>query len=713
MASAETDTEDARPGLLQAACGVFFSLCLTILGMLLHPSEAQGYQGSVEINHGIDQTRTGGKVEERWNTRESYHLNLSQEISPLLSYNLLLTGTRTQDSEGNQTSDFTPQLSSSGDNPYYRSNWSYIQNEQQDPQGTRLLSTISSSNFAPKLPPLFPSLTLSRSASQDRDDLSPHQVDTTRQSWQLKTDYSPSWIRGLMFSYDYNWSQSQDLITDDQRAGQRHNSKISFGKTLWDRLSFSSSWGREMNLSSSSRPFLPTISLFVAQGLSALNTIPTLGTLDGNPSLTDGDLFSPAGPDLKTLDNNLGVDLGREQDVERLFIYTLQDFSDLPRQPRVIWEIYRSDDGIQWARLPSRPFSTFNLSARRYELSFPAIRARYIKVVNRTSADFPGEVGVTEVEAVSLIPGGKETNQGQSDRTNASLSTGLNLPLTRTLSFNLSSSYNRQESNPSNRFNANRTFSGGLGFTPNPYFMLRLGASHTENQNRSLQQEDLRANNTSYFASLSSKPLETLWSNLILNLSQAEKDGRRTSENLSTAFNVRGDLYRGIEARMNYAWTHSKSLDTSSQNTNQSLLWELSLLPNDWIAWEGSYSLSWSQQAGREGGGASVSKSFTMELVMNPSPVLQFSGRLEGSGSGSGKNSYFYRGEVSWIPTEQLSLSATYASNQTGDRQDDFSASLIWKVNPSIDFNAGYSYNQRSASGDFSQSLIFRFISRF
>ncbi|MBI2876984.1 MAG: hypothetical protein HYY20_08895 [Candidatus Tectomicrobia bacterium] len=691
---------------------ILFSLPLALLG-IRSSSWAQAPHGDVEVTHGIDRTRVGGKIEERWNTREGFTLNLSQELSSLLSYNLLLNGTRTQDSEGRQTSEFTPQLSSNGNNRYYRSNWSYLQNEQRDPQGTRLLSTISSANFVPKLPPLFPSLTLSRSASQDRDDLSPHQVDTTRQSWQLRTDYAPSWIRGLRLAYDYNWSQSQDLITDDQRSGQRHQGRISFGKTLWERLSFSSSWGREVNLSSSSRPFLPTVSLFVAQGLSALHPIPTLGTLDGNPRLTDGDLFSPAGPDLKTLDNNLGMDLGREQTVESLFIYTLQDFSDLPRQPRVIWEIYRSNDGIQWERVTSRPITTFNLAARRYELSFPVIRARYLKVVNRTSADFPGEVGVTEVEAVSLIPGGKETDQGRSDRTNASLGAGLNLPLTQTLALNLSTTYNRQESNPSDRLNENRAFSGGLSFTPNSYLMLRLGASHMENENRSFQQKASETNTTSYYASLDSKPLATLWSNLSLSLSQTEKDGQRTNENLSTALNVRGNLYRGIETGMNYAWTHSKSLDTDSQSTGQSLLWELSLLPNDWLAWEGSYSLSWNQQAGREGKKSSLSKSFTMELLMNLSPVLQFSGRLEGSGSGSGKNFYFYRAEVSWRLAERLSLSATYASNQTGDRQDDLNAILLWKVNRSIDFNTSYSYNQRSASGDFSQSLIFHFLARF
>lgn len=98
---------------------------------------------------------------------------------------------------------------------------------------------------------------------------------------------------------------------------------------------------------------------------------------------------------------------------------------------------------------------------------------------------------------------------------------------------------------------------------------------------------------------------------------------------------------------------------------------------------------------------------------MNPSPVFQLWGRLEGSGSRKGKGSYYYRAEASWTPTERLSLSATRASNLTGDRRDELSASLTWKVNRAIDFNVNYSHDRSSSTGDFSQSLMFRFLARF
>lgn len=686
------------------------------------PLLAQELRGSVETIYQIDRGSAGGLqggIDERWSSRQIYTLNYDRPLSPYLSYNLILRGSMDQRKDERGTNEITPQLFFNSDNPYYRSNGGFTWNQRRNLQGTALTSRMLTSTFSPKLSPLLPEINLFQTMSWDRDDLSTHEVDAANRSLRLSLDYPLPILKDVRVSYNYDWNKNQDFTSDNREVSQRHDGKVGFSKTLWNRLSFTGNWGLEESNSSSSFPGAFVSSLFARGGLSAVDSTPATGPLEGNPRLIDRDTLTPANIDLRSTDNNLGIDLGGAREVNRIFISMSRNFVEQPDRPQVVWEVYWSDEGLNWTPIAGRPSVIFNFPARRYEISFPPVRARFFKAVNRTVSDSLEGAEVTEIGVASTAaeeePSARETRHTTYDKMDGSL--GLSFRATEWLVLDTNTSYQRQKNTPGDQVKVDQLFSGGLSFTPSKYFMTRLGISRTQDEDDSPLRRSERQN-TSYSLSLSSEPLETLKSSFSLALSNIEESSELVTRSLSALFDLQGDPYQGIEVGMSYGWTRSKNFDRDTQTLTQSLLWELNLLPQDWIRWESSYALSWShmKSGARRGGSSSFTQNLQMDLLLTPSSSFQFKGRLDTTRSG-GNTTAYYRIESFWLPTEKLSLSASYLLNRvmskTNDRMDDLSLSLFWRMNRATDFNVNYGYNRKSAVGNPSQDLLFHFISRF
>lgn len=150
-------------------------------------------------------------------------------------------------------------------------------------------------------------------------------------------------------------------------------------------------------------------------GLHLKTTDPFFGALDTLQSLIDGNVTSAASAatDIGQGEtaHNFGVDLGSTRTINAIYVYT-----DRPSDASVTWTVFKSSDNLYWDQVTFSPGIEFNFVENRYEISFPTIDTRYIKVVNG-GVNSVSTVYVTEVEAL-LSSTGDRTNLSQTHQFN-------------------------------------------------------------------------------------------------------------------------------------------------------------------------------------------------------------------------------------------------------------------------------------------------------
>jgi hypothetical protein len=129
---------------------------------------------------------------------------------------------------------------------------------------------------------------------------------------------------------------------------------------------------------------------FPVVGLSSINDTPQLGALTPNPALINGDLVTSSGinigqsPSLSgdTQRRNMGLDFGIPTAVSTLYVWVDRSLPAAVANS-FLWEIYTSADNLNWFLAETVFPASFGQFANRFEISFPAVSARYIKVVTR------------------------------------------------------------------------------------------------------------------------------------------------------------------------------------------------------------------------------------------------------------------------------------------------------------------------------------------
>lgn len=127
----------------------------------------------------------------------------------------------------------------------------------------------------------------------------------------------------------------------------------------------------------------------VSAGLSSISDTPITSQLTPNPLLIDSNLAASAGIDIGVATppaniqaRNFGIDLLNRVQVNRFLVWV-----DRQLQVEVAnsysWEIYSSPDNLVWTREASVPVAPFEPFENRFQLDFPAVTARYVKVVVR------------------------------------------------------------------------------------------------------------------------------------------------------------------------------------------------------------------------------------------------------------------------------------------------------------------------------------------
>jgi len=249
--------------------------------------------------------------------------------------------------------------------------------------------------------------------------------DRVRDFFGLTMEYEPT--DNLMIRYRPSYTDTKNRLTSLETKDTIHNGRVDYsGRFLQDRISFSTSYNivHSIQETSVSGTGLVSIGVIPFAGLSSIDDTPEEGALAQNAALIDDNVTDSAGINIglppitgDKRERDIGLDFALAQEVNTLFVWVDKD---LPAQiaGSFSWQIYTSSDNLAWnfhSTVFPALFGTFD---NRFEIAFPSVTARYIKVVVKPlsqsvsgSAEFP-DIFVTELQSFVTKPAEEVRGKG-------------------------------------------------------------------------------------------------------------------------------------------------------------------------------------------------------------------------------------------------------------------------------------------------------------
>jgi hypothetical protein len=381
--------------------------------------------------------------------------------------------------------------------------------------------------------------------------------DTRERNLHLSLDYD---LRNHSFYYNFARRSNQNLVSLLEIVDIQHILRWSqSGLWMKDRLRISSGYNfnyrSQMTEQSAAGSALTVIS--VLEALYGHDVSPDRGELDSLSSLMDGNISDPVQPYIDIgeglVDHNIGVDLGFEQDVSALYIYT-----DRPSGSQLSWSIFISADNLTWNLLPALSTAGFNVSYNRYEISFPLEKVRYIKAVNSGFNDI-ATVLVTEIQAlVESYESGRYTKKR--------LSHLLDFSETYSFSDKLESSFDLTYRNePRGDFTDSRN---QLYYTLTGKHSPWERITHIVQYQRGYddyQEKGIREENTNISYAVLTRPLETVDISLSMLTRNNYLNSVETQQTDNIFLHMNGDVFPGLGLRGEVGFSRNNRIDTGNK----------------------------------------------------------------------------------------------------------------------------------------------------
>jgi hypothetical protein len=399
-------------------------------------------------------------------------------------------------------------------------------------------------------------------------------VDNTEDRLQLISEYS---YGGFDFKYYGTFTDTKARAIGLDTTDTTNNARGSYYNTLLDgRLQLNASYdytSSTTKATSTGQGGTVSLQRFPFQGLSINNDTPTLVTLLPNVSLIDGNIAASAGiniglpvlgGDLRA--RNIGLDFFNQTDVNSLQVWVDRD---LPANiaNSFSWDIYTSTDNLNWTLQRTVVPALFGPFLTRFEIDFPTVTTRYIKVVVRPlqptvvgSAQFP-DIFVTELQAFQkqAVSGTSNSVKLTSDSQVANGVLKYRILDSPLLYFD--SSYYSNKTEPSGQ----ETWTLSNGFSINNRF------NDTYSMTARLAFENgVESNETRtawvYDATLLANFLKTLTSSLVMAGRNEDVGGSRRTNN-SVYLNNTAQLYKGLDMNLNAGYNMTTDESGGDQNT--------------------------------------------------------------------------------------------------------------------------------------------------
>lgn len=420
-----------------------------------------------------------------------------------------------------------------------------------------------------------------------------------------------------------------------------------------------------------------SLQAFPFQGLSVNSDTPTLIALAPNAALINGNLVAsaginiglpPLGGDLRL--RNIGLDFFNDSEVNSLQVWVDRE---LPANiaNSFSWDVYTSTDNLNWAFYRTVGPAPFGAFQNRFEIDFPNVKTRYIKVVVRPlqaavigSNQFP-DIFVTELQAFLKQPvsGTSNTLKFTSDSYvgNAGLKYQLlDIPL---LYFDSSYFYLKKDPTGQETWTLSNALSINHRLNPTYTVTGRLAFENgvETNENRTAWVYD---------ATLLANFLKTLTSSLVLSGRNEDVGGNKRTNN-SLFLNNTAQLYKGLDVNLNGGYT----VTTEDNGTDQNIFLltaGANVVPHPTLTFTLYVSDAWTDQKPTGAPKTSIeTRTADLTVSYNPFRTLYLLAALQvtdDSGQGGRKTLQNYG--LNWSPFPDGKLQFRFSYNETRRPED-------------------------------------------
>ncbi len=449
---------------------------------------------------------------------------------------------------------FTPYARLTLQTPMFGGQISYDKRQEQfetGPATAKLVQDTWRANFS-WLPVELPRTFLEFSRKNTYDQAG-EGLDITQDRVQLASQYLA--VETLDLYYRGSLQKDRDQLNDSNVETNAQNFRVSYGDSWLDRrLTFSTDYTINYRKTEATRtgegeliePVVPAV------GLSSIDDTPARDPLSPNPALIDADRATPAGINLglpgpggDARPRNFGLDLGFATELNTILVWIDRELT-----PSIAaafsWQIYTSDDNLDWVlrqTLPSAPFGPFD---NRFEVRFTATVSRYVKlVVSPLRLSVPDatswpDIQVTELEPEIRAP--SDELSFTSTRTSQVFDVNFRALLVPRANFYYELAYFLATQSPGS---TTYTLSNGLSVSQ-AIGPIMTGAARLTRQDS----QERFGNFVAYLfsGSLTATPVPAFQASTVVSYKQ--EDGDFGQDRASVTLNGLAQLYRGISANL-------------------------------------------------------------------------------------------------------------------------------------------------------------------
>jgi hypothetical protein len=545
--------------------------------------------------------------------------------------------------------------------------------------------------------------------------------DTTSDSILFGSKYA---YKNLDVKYQASYSDQTLKLVGLETTDLTQTARVTYSDSLFDRrVSFNTSYNvtRQDSTTTANGTGLVSSQLFPFAGLSAITDTPLLIELVPNPALIDGSQTAGAGIDIglppvggNTKPRNIGIDLLNITEVNNLLIWVDKELP-LNIANFFSWDIYTSSDNLNWVFFRTISPAPFGFQFQnRFELDFPPVKTRYIKVVTRPlapavldAAKFPN-IFITEIQGFSKksVQDVKTKTHNMSQFFNFDAKARiLNIP---SFFYDFSSFYSR--SDPSGVYQY--TLSNGLSVN-HRFNQVFSGTARVAREDG--VQQSRKVTDYVYNAALMASPLKTLTHTLVFSGRNGTTEEGSSSSN-SVFLNNTANLYQGIDVYLN-GGVNSGKRETDEKQFGTTVSFGSNIVPHRNLSFNFNISNTTSKQSG---GGKPDNSTYAntgdFSLSFTPFRTLYFFGSLSVASRKDAKTSFLQNYSVGWSPFSggSLQLNVGYSESlrsEDNGRDRSMGPSLTWKITNRAALNMSYqvvrseSLSQKAEGNSFSSRL--------
>jgi len=543
----------------------------------------------------------------------------------------------------------------------------------------------------------------------------PETIDQTEDTLLLDSSWRP--LESLNLDYTYTRVDNEERILDFETLQQTHFGRIGFNHNFLDeRLSMSTAYTINYNkFEFSSDTGSVENPLSRSAGLSSLDNTPEDGpALSLNPALIDGNVIASAGLDIgtngdQTQQLNIGLDLGFPQAVDQIRVWVDRQLDTIVANS-FSWAVYTSPDNTDlstWTLAATVAPATFPTFDNRFEITFPTVNTRFIKVVTRAlsptvpgSAQFPN-IFVTEMQALVTQTGTNVTNKSSVTDQNVNFNLRGRINARTIANYNLV--YSQQDTDPGDDERTQLSNSAYLNHAFNDVFSGNVNGQRTD---ISFLDED--QTNYTYGASLRANWLPTFDQSLTYTGRLEEDDGDKAYQN-SLYLRSNAALYRGWSAFLDLGYTWEK-IFSGEKITSSIIRPGTSFQPHPTLDVNVDVSFKRTEQSDADIGPKDETK-WDVQVFYTPLSNVSLFAKVNGVNR-EGDTDLFQQYTLNWSPFPDGDLQLFFTFNQVlisenNQEQTVVGPGLKWKISRHFTLDATYSWTTDDSDTQKIESNIF------